>query len=154
MKSTYYDEPEEFFIPMDDDEFGFPEIIEESRLNEMAEIGSFNAKKNQFIVFIWSRDPGYIPHFHIGDAGTYPKCTEFQTCIKLQSPEYFPHGNKYTDRLNSKQIEKLIAFLQEKTDLGITNWQYVLLTWNKNSSNQKVDINQVMPDYTKLNEKK
>lgn len=120
-------------------------LNEDSILCEMAEIG----KVDKFIVFIWSRDGGEIPHFHVGDAATYPKCTQFSTAIKIETAEYFPHGGKYTDNLNSKQKKKLNNFLKEIDD-DETNWKYLVRTWNKNNSNHKLNINTPQPDYITL----
>lgn len=143
---------EEYAKSLEDNIFGFEDDMT-NHLNEMAEIGSFGkSKKLDFVVFIWSRDPGFIPHFHIGDSETYPKCTKFQTCLKIESPEYFPHGGKYTDRLNSNQLEQLIEFLKTEDEEGESNWKFLLRTWNRNSSKMKVEINQEIPDYTLLKE--
>lgn len=141
---------EEYTDLTHDDVFGFEDGMM-SHLNEMAEIGSFGkGKKLDFVVFIWSRDPGYIPHFHIGDSETYPNCTKFQTCLKIESPEYFPHGGKYTDQLNTNQLDQLIEFLKMEDEEGESNWKYLLKTWNKNTSKMKVILKQEMPDYTVL----
>lgn len=143
---------EEYTDLTHDDVFGFEDDMMD-HLNEMAEIGSFGkGKKLDFVVFIWSRDPGYIPHFHIGDSETYPNCTKFQTCLKIESPEYFPHGGKYTDQLNTNQLDQLIEFLKMEDEEGESNWKYLLKTWNKNSSKMKVILKQEMPDYTVLKE--
>lgn len=143
---------EEYTNLLHDDVFGFEDDMM-NHLNEMAEIGSFGkGKKLNFVVFIWSRNPGYIPHFHIGDSETYPTCKKFQTCLKIESPEYFPHGGKYTDKLNANQLNQLIEFLKEEDEEGESNWKYLLKTWNKNSSKMKVDLKQEMPDYTVLKE--
>ena len=143
---------EEYAKSLEDNVFGFEDDMT-NHLNEMAEIGSFGKSKQlDFVVFIWSRDPEFIPHFHIGDSETYPKCTKFQTCLKIESPEYFPHGGKYTDRLNSNQLEQLIEFLKIEDEEGESNWKFLLRTWNRNSSKMKVEINQEIPDYTLLNE--
>lgn len=143
---------EEYTDLTHDDVFGFEDGMMD-HLNEIAEIGYFGkGEKLDFVVFIWSRDPGYIPHFHIDDSETYPKCTKFQTCLKIESPEYFTHGGKYTDQLNTNQLDQLIEFLKMEDEEGESNWKYLLKTWNKNSSKMemKVILKQEMPDYTVL----
>ena len=51
---------------------------------------------------------GDIPHFHIiGDN------SNFGTCIRIYSPEYFLH-EKYKDILNNKQCKALNKWMKEK----------------------------------------
>lgn len=98
----------------------------DSRLKRLAEIGSFKADQHSFIVFIWSRDTETTPHIHIGDAGTYPYCREFQACLKIKSPQYLEHG--FRDKLTCEQLYQLVNFLKKEFTPGNTNWQYALLT--------------------------
>lgn len=119
-------------------------------LLKMAEIGKFRAKKANFILYIWSRDDGYIPHIHIGDADTYPKCEKFQCCLKLEVPEYFPHSGKYSDTFNVPQLDSLIEFLHSNDEDGDPVWKYILKTWNKNNSNVKIPLDTPIPDYSVL----
>lgn len=118
----------------------------DNRLFEMAKIGRF---KNLYI-YIWMNDGGNVPHFHISDSDNYPQNSTVEIAIKIDSPEYFPHGGKYTDKLNSREIKELIKFLN-KTEDGEKNWVYLLRTWNKNNSKAKIPVTSPMPDYTQLN---
>jgi hypothetical protein len=66
-----YQTPQEYFNE-DDMTSRLTEMVEESlneadMLCEMAEIG----RVDDFIVYVWTRDGGEIPHFHVGDAGTF-----------------------------------------------------------------------------------
>lgn len=117
---------------------------EERYLMEMANIGSID---NKLVVIIRMNDPGNIPHFHIVDKATLGR--DFHTCIKIETPEYFHHEGK-EDVLNSKQRKNLNDFLKNKNELGVTNWKYLVTTWNINNSNKSVDKDIVQPDYTKL----
>lgn len=117
---------------------------EERYLMEMANIGSID---NKLVAIIRMNDPGNIPHFHIVDKATLGR--DFHTCIKIESPEYFHHEGK-EDVLNSKQRKNLNDFLKNKNELGVTNWKYLVATWNINNSNKNVDKDITQPDYTKL----
>lgn len=117
---------------------------EERYLMEMANIGSID---NKLVAIIRMNDPGNIPHFHIVDKATLGR--DFHTCIGIETPEYFHHEGK-EDVLNSKQRKNLNDFLKNKNELGVTNWKYLVTTWNINNSNKKVDKDITQPDYTKL----
>ena len=117
----------------------------DNRLYEMAKIGRF---KNLYI-YIWMNDGGNIPHFHISDSANYPNNSSIEIAVKIQSPEYFPHGGKYIDKLGSREVKALIKFLKSTED-GENNWEFLIKTWNRNNSNAKIPINVPMPDYTQL----
>lgn len=110
---------------------------------EMARIGYTD---DGFEVYVNTDDGGNIPHFHYRVKGSWDN----HTCIKLDKPEYFHHDGKES-LLNSKQRKNLIQFLNRFDDEeGKTNWQILVIEWNRNNSNKKVDRNIPMPDYTKL----
>lgn len=117
---------------------------EERYLMEMANIGSID---NKLVAIIRMNDSGNIPHFHIVDKATLGR--NFHTCIKIETPEYFHHEGK-EDVLNSKQRKNINDFLKNKNELGVTNWKYLVTTWNINNSNKNVDKDIIQPDYTKL----
>lgn len=117
----------------------------DNRLYEMAKIGRF---KNLYI-YIWMNDGGNVPHFHISDSSNYPQNSNIEIAVKILSPEYFPHGGKYTDKLNSREIKALINFMNKSED-GENNWKYLVKTWNRNNSGAKIPPNTPMPDYTQL----
>ena len=115
---------------------------------EMAQIGRMS--NPLWYLWIWPNDGGNIPHFHISDVPPTRRGGSFHCAIKLKEAEYFKHGS-YTDEITSvKRRKELVDFLQSKTDLGITMWQFALFTWNQNNSEAKVDVNLEIPDYTKL----
>ena len=113
-------------------------------LLEMAQIGNIN---KTLVIYVLSNDPGNIPHFHIVDKTTLGN--KFHTCIKIETSEYFHHtGNE--DVLNSKERKQLLDFLNYSNELGVSNWRYLLLSWNTNNSTKKVNMNIQMPDYTNI----
>lgn len=115
----------------------------DNMLLEMAQIGTFN----KYTIIVWTNDSGNIPHFHIVDSST--RGEEFHTCIKIEKPEYFHHTGK-EDVLNSKERKQLLDFLNYSNELGVSNWRYLLLSWNTNNSTKKVNMNIQMPDYTNI----
>lgn len=119
--------------------------LNERFLFEMAQIGDLD---NKLIIYVRSNEGGNIPHFHIVDKQTLG--SKFHTCVKIENATYFHHTGK-EDVLNSKQRKRLVDFLNSMTPLENTYWEFLLLTWNINNSNRKVNINQKMPDYTNLN---
>jgi hypothetical protein len=113
-------------------------------LLEMAQIGNIN---KTLVIYVRSIDPGNIPHFHIVDKTTLGD--KFHTCIKIETSEYF-HNTGKVDVLNSKERKQLLDFLNNSNELGVSNWKYLLLSWNTNNSTKKVNINIQIPDYTNI----
>lgn len=112
-------------------------------LLEMAQIGTFG----KYTIIVWTNDPGNIPHFHVVDSAT--RGNSFNTCIKIESPEYFHHEGK-EDTLNTKERKELLKFLNSKDKWGEQNWVVLLKEWERNNSKTSIDINLPIPDYTKL----
>ena len=118
-------------------------------LLEMARIGFTN---DSYEVYVNTDDPGDIPHFHYRKKGTW----EGHTCIRLDKPEYFQHGDKQAT-LNSKQKKELVNFLKSKplkAKRFDTNWEYLINEWNANNSNIEIAEDTKMPDYNKLSTSK
>ena len=118
---------------------------EKHELYEMARIGFTD---DGFEVYINTDDGGNIPHFHYR-RGKYPNY-DFHTCIRLDEAEYFhPEGKE--GRLNSKQKKDLLRFLNSiNKDEDKTNWQILLIEWNRNNFNIRIDKNQKMLNYLNL----
>ena len=128
------------------------------RIADMSIAGQFK-KGYLFEVLVWSKDGGNEPHVHVVDENTGGR--EFSACIKLTSPEYFSHGDKYEDTLNSRQKKAFVEFMKEKISESrvvkpVTNYEYCCYLWNKNNSNVSVEVqydendNPIIPDYTQL----
>ena len=118
--------------------------FDDHSINEIAQIGIMD---NKFVIVVWTNDPGNIPHFHIIDKAT--RGSEFHTCVKIESPEYFEHTGK-EDKLNSKQRKALIDFFNSADKWGENNWIVLLKEWERNNSNYEIGLDVKMPDYTKL----
>lgn len=73
-----------------------------AQLNEMARVGYINGELE---VYVWTDDPGNIPHVHVRD--TNSKGNNFETCVQLNTNEYFLHGY-HKDKFNSKQKKLLL----------------------------------------------
>ena len=121
-------------------------------LTEMARIGYLYDKKGrpeeQFEVYINTNDDGDRPHFHLRYE---PDWDEFHSCIRIDCCEYFEHEGKEST-LNSSMRKRLVNFLTSinEDDDSKTNWQVLVIEWNRNNSNQKVDKDIEMPDYLNL----
>lgn len=119
-------------------------LSEDLRLCEIGIVGIIG----NLIVYVWPQYGGDIPIFFIGDALTFPDCTQFKTAIKIESAEYFTYSGQYTDKLNSEQREELMHFLNAKDD-NYKNGDFLREIWNHGNSKQ-VSYPQPIPDYTKL----
>ena len=126
----------------------FSEFLNErgQLLLEMAKIGEID----HFEVIIWTNDSGRIPHVHIVSP-------EFDCCVRLDKPEYFKHGH-HDDTLNSRQRKAFYEFMCSyvEDDELMTNYQFSVMSWNKNNSDTKIKIprdengNVIIPDYRLL----
>lgn len=108
---------------------------------------------NTVEVYVWTDDPGKVPHFHVrkyGKNGHY----EWETCIRYDSPEYFLHGRhkgKLPDKKLAKQLDDMLRQVNKKSRNQTTYWEDCIDAWNSNNSDVELDVNLVQPDYTKLN---
>lgn len=120
-------------------------IPDDQVLNEMAQIGKFN----RYTASVNTDDPGNIPHFHLWDSNS--KGGSFHTCIKITAPEYF-HDQGKEGVLNSSDRKELCAFLRlpSEDEPTTTNWEVLLIEWNRNNSEKKIDVKTPMPDYSLL----
>lgn len=121
-------------------------------LDEMAyKIG---VTESSYLIYVNSDDSGFIPHFHYVDETSRGKDKKkgFHTCIRIKESEYFHHTGK-EGVLNTKQRKELAEFMKQpfrNPKFNMTNWEFIVQSWNDNNSNETVDENQEMPDYTKL----
>jgi hypothetical protein len=114
------------------------------QLNEMAQIGLFD----QYSLYVYGRE-GPVAHFHLLKGN--PDNPSWQTCIKIETSEYFHHDGK-EGTLNSKQKKHLVDFFNTSNqDLPqITNWQSTVVAWNQNNPRWRIDRNTTMPEYSLL----
>jgi hypothetical protein len=109
-------------------------------LDEMARVGFMG----NFDVIVNTDDPGYVPHFHIIDKAT--RGGEFNTCIKLETNQYFLHGS-HTDKLNAKQRKVLNEFMHapHRNIHYRNNYEYniqLLKLMNKNEYYMRYKVSQ------------
>ena len=122
------------------------------RLDEMARVGFIDG---EYEVYVWTDDPGNIPHVHIRD--TNSKGQNFETCVQLKTNKYFLHG-PYTDRLNSKQRKAFAEFMTSpsRNKRYSTNYEYAVDMWNDNNSsiilelNKDINGNIIIPNYQNI----
>ncbi len=117
--------------------------LENGLLCEMAKVADFNGYR----LVIWTNDEGEIPHFHIM-TGKNPNNPEFDSCIKFNVSEYYPHGGKHTDKLPHNQLKNLIGLLNSQDPYtSDTVWKILLAEWNRNDNRVKIPMDTPMPDY-------
>lgn len=121
-------------------------IFTEHMLNEMALVGSIGNLE----IIVYTCDPGFVPHVHVIDTAT--RGNLFSACIKLETPEYFPHGGKYTDKFNSKERKTFQKFMESapRNKRYSTNYEYACSMWNDNNSSTAVDETHSIPNYLEL----
>ena len=122
--------------------------LEPSMILEMAQIGSFD--NNKLTIYVYSREGGYKPHFHIEN-----KDKSFVTCIDMTTNKYFHHGGK-EGVLDTRQRKELDKFLRAKhhKGRGETNWTEIIKAWNNNDSSMYVDFDTPQPNYKEIEENK
>lgn len=106
---------------------------------------------DEYYVVINTGDYELCPHFHFMDIRTKGK--EFDSCIKIEKPEYFKHSLSRNDKLNAMQRKKLNDFLKQPfrvKEYGVSNWEFIRNTWNDNNSQINMKKDQEMPDYREL----
>ena len=121
------------------------QALHEQMLTEMARIGSLG----ELSMYVRTNDPGNYPHFHIIDENTMGQ--QFHCCVRIDCAQYFKHTGK-EDVLNSSKRKELVEFLTSASEdePEKTNWQVVLVEWNRNNSNKKVPLDLTMPNYKDL----
>lgn len=115
----------------------------------MARIG-FLPKYGSIEVYVWTNDPGPVPHMHVRCIGDSKY--EWECCIRFDSAEYFDHG-KYHDRLPSKigkELDGMLRSIDPHSPHDSTYWQTAIAEWNRNNSefNLPKDLEQL--DYSVL----
>lgn len=126
--------------------------IHSARFDEMARVGFIGG---EYEVYVWTDDSGNIPHVHVRD--TNSRGENYETCVRLESNEYFLHGH-YKDRMNSSMRKAFNAFMNEpcKNQRYQNNYDFAVDMWNSNNSSATVtpqydtEGNIVVPDYTSL----
>ena len=119
----------------------FKDILEEQEVS--SKNNRFNTKGlGECKIEVYGPNEGDIPHFHL-----FNKDKSFESCICIYSANYFAHGGKYKDKLNSKQFSELNKWLKEKSSKApgnISNWQVIATMWETNNPDCK------FPKYKKV----
>ena len=126
-------------------------------------IGKFKCG-DTFEVYVCPPDNRMVPHIHvIAYEGTYDKI-KFQSAIRLDKPEYFPHEGKHEDVFNAKQLKAFVAFINKvrlsnnRRVMDMTNYEFCCLMWNNNDSRKKIHTKYTesdkpsIPNYSELNQ--
>ena len=85
----------------------FKNLFDDLLLNE--EEGGEILRFNKIKFFIAGRTEGKNPHMHFKDANR-------EGAIRLDIPEYYPHGNplKYTDKLTRRELKQFCALFNDE----------------------------------------
>ena len=129
----------------------------EAPLFEMAQIGWYNDKERNEresddtkSIWVYGNE-GSWKHLHFY-RGKLPKSKgriiPGGGCLLLEEARYFTHGT-HTDTLNREEIKSLVKFLSSvDPDSGLTIWKSILIAWNQNNPDNRIDPNQAMPPYS------
>jgi hypothetical protein len=117
---------------------------------EMAQVGWYNTKnkndrnsKNSIFIYVIEEHGRPIKHFHFYRG----RDRDYGGCIMLEKSMYFNHGN-HIDTLSNKEILWLVTFLNSTDEeSNLTNWQLILLFWNKENDTCKIKMDSKMPNY-------
>ena len=120
-------EIEDFFSEEDLDKILQDDI---SNISEATKIGNINLRKKagNCFVTVGVKEGQYIPHFHISSNNG-----AWASCIKIYVPEYFNHGNYYTEILSNDQVDILNKWLDSTSKEGTTIWKYISDNWIRNN---------------------
>lgn len=102
------------------------------KLTEEEESNLYNANGIKINVY---GSEGRFPHLHY-------YFSRVEGCIRLDVPRYFCHEN-YHDGLNSGEKKFMIDWLRK-------NWRNCVNEWNRDSRQEKIPENYLMPDYNLL----
>ena len=92
---------------------------------------------------------GSVPHFHMSSLNG-----EFSSCVCIYSNNYFSHGGKYRDKLNTSQRKRFNSLLKQQDPVnGLTMWQQIEFLWRTMNPECKFPKNRmvkIQPDYTTM----
>ena len=117
---------------------------------EMAQIGSYHPKnknepssKETKSIWVYAEGDRSAPHFHFYSG----KDRKAGGCVRLDMSAYFPHDG-HNDTLDNQEIKLLVKYLTSTDpDTGLTIWKTIVLFWNRQNSNFKIDSNAAIPPY-------
>lgn len=115
----------------------------------IARVG-FLPKHGNVEVYVWTNDPGLVPHMHVRAIGDSKY--QWECCIRFDSAEYFDHG-KYSDRLPSRvgrELDRMLRSIDPHSPHRDTYWQTAITEWNRNNSEYNLPYDLEQPDYSVL----
>jgi len=123
------------------------EIDFDALINESVVSANFQSRIGNANIEVYSDEGDYLAHFHI-----VSKDHNFDCCIRINAPEYFPYGKHRSKFYNLKQKKILNEKLSEmRKESGKTYWQEIRdLYYAANMSCKEPKANN-QPDYTLLN---
>lgn len=113
-----------------------------NKLEEMSAIGTYN---NNYEVYVY-KEPLGNPSFHFSKG----KDWEFVLLIKDFSILEVKKSNTKMPYKKGAYIPKsytndLVEFFNRVGDTGITNWEYLIDTWNRNNVAYKINVKTPIP---------
>lgn len=116
-----------------------------STKHESVEIGQFTIKKETYTV--WTFSGFKYPHFSINSTKFY------STLLRIDKPEHWitKWCSNHASPLNPNLVQHLTAFLNAKSSQNpsVSNWQYLITSWNRLNPDYKVKVSAKIPDYSK-----
>ena len=130
-------------------------ILDGKPYRDELRIGSFISDGVEIFIDLYGSEFNKKPHFHF-----YTNDKSLKGCVGIYEAVYVPH-KKYKDVLSDKQSEDLNTWIRSVSDShitkGATYWELIKSFWNSCEQNKPVKDpfkgkNNIIPDYTKLNE--
>lgn len=89
-----------------------------------------------------------IAHFHVFRNEKDYESWKNGACLFLQKNKYYDHSNN-TETLTKKELEEVIKILKKKykRNQNITNWEYVVQSWNDYNELYSIPEDTPMPEY-------
>lgn len=92
---------------------------------------------------------GLIPHIHFYKDG-HDNIGDGSGAICIMEPKYYIHGY-HIDKLTEYEMNGIAKFLKSKCLLedakGLTNWEYLIESWNESDNVFKIPPNTFIPEY-------
>lgn len=113
----------------------------------------------EMIIFVNDSERNHLPHCHVQ---VRPQCDRgvnaapiFETCIRLDSPEYDLHSSKLrpfpNDVWKSLFIQLISSEVTRRFDDKHTAWEWAVMQWDSSlSANTFIADDITMPDYSSL----
>lgn len=111
---------------------------------EIVKIGMLNPTH---IVWVRSDDSCNIPCFYVSDSATGGR--KFNATICIECNRYLKHRRAKSE-LTQEMRNQLIDFLKKTNKKGLSNWEFLVDTWNRNHPKIIIPEECEMTDYTEI----